>query len=379
MVIAHTLAIPAFAAESGAGSLENFKPQNTYSNQFTDVQPDNWCYGGVKLCYEMGLMNGTSADTFSPNSYLTQAQLAIITARLYHIYTGGTGEIPTLDETQSLAFNSYLYLKQEVGKQVTVTPFNDVAERRWISTFVQVLGDEVFPAINHLTEVPDVQSFSNDEVKARILKLYNAGIIAGSDEYGTFYCLEPITRGAIATILARIIDPAQRMVLNLKDGGPPIVGVLNIDTEDCKNTNAVLDKYEGVHGVDRRITGVMSFSCQQPESAGGAGLLLTIRNQGKSGWLMEGIDFGEGAAPQYEVLFAFIDDVVEEGSRQAIKDMLNKYSETLAKDYSPENGISQEAMNYVKTLEGQTIRYGNVNCNWDFTERTTLKIQTASN
>ena len=51
-------------------------------NPFTDVHPDDWFYDDVMLAYQNGLMNGTSAATFSPDDPITRAQAAAIFYRM---------------------------------------------------------------------------------------------------------------------------------------------------------------------------------------------------------------------------------------------------------------------------------------------------------
>ena len=51
-------------------------------NPFTDVHPDDWFYDHVMFVYGNGLMNGTSATTFSPNEAATRAQVAVIFYRM---------------------------------------------------------------------------------------------------------------------------------------------------------------------------------------------------------------------------------------------------------------------------------------------------------
>ena len=65
MVLA--LNIPAFAAEEDTG--------------FTDVAADAWYARAVMYCREHGLMNGTTATTFAPESNLTRAMLVTILYR----------------------------------------------------------------------------------------------------------------------------------------------------------------------------------------------------------------------------------------------------------------------------------------------------------
>lgn len=57
-------------------------PGTGTGNPFTDVKETDWFYKSVMFVYEKGLMAGTSATTFSPNSNATRAQLAVIFYRM---------------------------------------------------------------------------------------------------------------------------------------------------------------------------------------------------------------------------------------------------------------------------------------------------------
>ncbi len=49
---------------------------------FQDVVPGDWCYDAVRYVFEAGLMNGTSATAFTPNSSTTRGQIVAILYRL---------------------------------------------------------------------------------------------------------------------------------------------------------------------------------------------------------------------------------------------------------------------------------------------------------
>ncbi|MBU5625778.1 S-layer homology domain-containing protein [Oscillibacter sp. MSJ-2] len=82
-----TSCIPCAAADTA------FSKTRAYPG-FSDVVEDAWCYDAVKLCYETGLLNGTSTETFSPNSPLAMEQLMVLSARLYDLRKGGDGVLP---------------------------------------------------------------------------------------------------------------------------------------------------------------------------------------------------------------------------------------------------------------------------------------------
>lgn len=97
-------AIPCGAADTAVPRLREYAG-------FSDVSPDSWCYEAVELCYEAGLMNGTSDTVFSPQSPLTAAQLTVLAARLYDLRSGGTGTVPELPDLTG----SYLRFYDEAG------------------------------------------------------------------------------------------------------------------------------------------------------------------------------------------------------------------------------------------------------------------------
>lgn len=56
---------------------------------FTDVASGSWYYDGVKYACDNGLMNGTSANAFSPNADTTRGMIVTILARMEGVNTSG--------------------------------------------------------------------------------------------------------------------------------------------------------------------------------------------------------------------------------------------------------------------------------------------------
>ena len=177
---------------------------------FADVK-GAWCESYVETVYEAGLMTGKSASTFdiSSNSLLN----------------GGDGVLPAPGEGEEWYQPAIDYLKAHVEDangvgpvlgtrivQMETIPIYAVQNApRWdlVSFLASVLPEDALPPINNITILPD----SADENE---LRFYNAGILNGVDEYGTFLGNKPLTRGAAAAILARIIDPSLRLTFTLK-------------------------------------------------------------------------------------------------------------------------------------------------------------------
>lgn len=191
---------------------------------FADVE-STWCESYVETVYEAGLMEGKSAASFDINGNLTIAQITVITARLHSLLNGGDGKLPAPAEGEAWYQPAIDYLKTHVEDangvgpilgtrivQMETAPVYAVQNApRWdlVSFLTSVLPEEALAPINNISSLPD----SNDEDE---LRFYNAGILNGSDEYGSFLGNKSLTRGQAAAMLARVIDPSLRLTFTLK-------------------------------------------------------------------------------------------------------------------------------------------------------------------
>jgi hypothetical protein len=91
------------------------------------------------------------------------------------------------------------------------TPAISCKRGEFFALLAKVLTDAAttLPEINTVTAVPDCQ----DEA---ILDFYRWGVLSGKDEYGTLEGSASLSRAAAAAMLARLLDPAQRLTLELK-------------------------------------------------------------------------------------------------------------------------------------------------------------------
>ena len=92
-LLAATVAVGAMP--SAGALLDGFTASRTYSNQFTDVPTNAWYYNSVKSAYNLGLVNGSSATTYSPNKEVTIAELYAMASRIHAAYYGN--EIQPVD------------------------------------------------------------------------------------------------------------------------------------------------------------------------------------------------------------------------------------------------------------------------------------------
>ena len=194
----------------------------TYEGQLTDAA-DAWCSEAIQTVYETGLMNGKTADCFGYADPLTEAQSIVIAARLYASLTGT--EIPEPAGDEPWFWPSYALLASlsetvppEIARQLVTESFIKDAHHQdtWRQTFIGTIllvvhaaGLEL-PVLNHLEVRPP-----DTATDTPALLLYHAGILNGTDQYGSFDATGTLTRGQAAAILARLADPAQRLPFTL--------------------------------------------------------------------------------------------------------------------------------------------------------------------
>ena len=206
-LLAATVAVGAMP--SAGALLDGFTASRTYSNQFTDVPTNAWYYNSVKSAYNLGLVNGSSATTYSPNKEVTIAELYAMASRIHAAYVEYSQEYLDTGSHD----NAYSYSD---GVLVANLP----AARWYFACILYAAVDpDEFNQLNHVLSgsIEDIDAIENEEVRDCIYTLYNAGILTGSDAYGTFHPDDGITRAEVATIMARIIDPAQRKTFTLQE------------------------------------------------------------------------------------------------------------------------------------------------------------------
>lgn len=206
------LCLVLYAPAAAADGLGAYKDVKTYrSGMFTDVPTGSWCEGGVRAVYAKGIMQGTSANRFSPNQTVTWAQAVAIAARLHAAYTGNQLPAPS-----ARWYASYLSYVKQAGLLPSTCPEDAQIASRAITRqelaglFSGVLPDAEIPAVNdHSAGVPDSQAAAL-EFRGAIQKMYAAGVFTGKSS-GAFDPAGSATRGEIAVITARLLLPGQRI------------------------------------------------------------------------------------------------------------------------------------------------------------------------
>lgn len=254
LIVLTALPGEAVAEEAESGNLEKV---NTYSGQFADVASKDWYAQYVQLVYEYGLMGGVSETSFAPNSNLSVAEALAIACRLHSLYAGSEMSFPT-ENPWYQPYVDYAHKNKILPDGIAYTFENPVTRADFALFIKNALPDNALPAINefYFPDIPDVYSGStmvevisvlrgegvlefDDAFEAYYLQtigekrlgitenadamnkfeaiysLYDAGVLTGNDQYGTFTPNANITRSAVATIISRVVEPSLRQHISL--------------------------------------------------------------------------------------------------------------------------------------------------------------------
>ena len=195
------------------GSMSNFVKSKTYMpGMFIDVNENAW-YGYnmqkvIANAYEYGLILGTSEDIFEPMSNITIAQAITLAARVHSIYMNGSEDFVQGDPWYQV-YVDYTVANGIIGVG-TFSDYSKSATRAEMAyIFSRSLPSEEFAAQNTVNSLPDV--IDSTPYYSAIIVLFEAGIIGGNDDQGTFYPANNISRAEAAAIISRVILPGTRL------------------------------------------------------------------------------------------------------------------------------------------------------------------------
>ncbi len=242
------LSVSAFAA--GAG-LNNFTRSKTYSGQYSDVSSADWAFSVIKTCYETGLMQG-SDGRFNGSDSLTVAQALVMADRVHQIYNTGANTLQNGDPW----YQTYVDYALTNGI-ISSGEFSDwngrISRADMALVFSRALPSSELAAIKTVYTIPDLSDAPARDRDA-IRRLYQAGVLTGSDKYGTFKPNDPITRNEAAAIIARVAIPSERrsgdILYHVTDGivtfGPPQTNELIKDVQEYGTSYTV--RYSAIVG-----------------------------------------------------------------------------------------------------------------------------------
>ena len=129
------------------------------------------------------------------------------------MYTKDSGQIYVDDELVSIECTDDA-IENGIVQAGDFTSYTAKATRSQMAyLFSRALPASVLPSINNVQTLPDVTG--STKYSQEIFSLYNAGVLTGSDVFGTFKPNDNIIRAEAAAILTRVALPEQRKTVVL--------------------------------------------------------------------------------------------------------------------------------------------------------------------
>lgn len=175
------------------------EPAKPDASKFVDVSKNNWYFDAVQYVLENGLMNGTSANEFSPNADTTRGMIVTILARLDGVDTSGSS--PWYAAGREWAMGAGVSDGTNMEGKITREQLAAMLYR-----YAKLKGYDVSASadISGYTDASSVSSWATDAMRWAV----GAGLINGR----TATTLAPqgnATRAEVAAILMRF---AQKIV-----------------------------------------------------------------------------------------------------------------------------------------------------------------------
>ena len=220
LAMALALTVPAVAAQDSA---DNFVRSRTYTGQFPDLTADSTFYDNVTALYEYGLTAGRADGTFGLRDSLTVGQVVIFAGRIRSLYRTGDAEAGNRayggdGGPVALGYLRYLQAEGVIGTELDEALSTPATRAQMAHVLANTLPEEALPPVHadlvtqayasrrFITDVTEYTPYYQD-----ILDLYRTGVAVGSDATGSYLPDQPITRGAAAAMLTRMVDPALRV------------------------------------------------------------------------------------------------------------------------------------------------------------------------
>ena len=212
IVIAILAALPVYASAKWVG-FDNFTYSGNYiAGQFDDVKGTEWFARYVEDAYNFGFFRGKGENIFDHGGLLTLGEAVTLAARLRSIFNTG---IANFEETVPF-YTVYADYALSYGIIDNHGDYTAPATRAVFAKLVyNALPKDAFPIINDIAEYGICDVVPDDDFSDAVYGLYRAGILSGSDRFGTFSPGSNITRAETCAIMVRLADPATRVSTKL--------------------------------------------------------------------------------------------------------------------------------------------------------------------
>ncbi|MBE6659008.1 MAG: S-layer homology domain-containing protein [Ruminococcaceae bacterium] len=185
--------------------------EEEYVFPFTDCG-GHWGYSYIEASHKMGLLNGTTATTYAPNTDLTVAAAVKLAVCMNILYNGGdpNNDISVGKDVWYSTYMAYALEHGIIDTDLSSRQAEKITRSEYVYMFSRALPAEAFKEINTFAvgDIPDVKS-CNTKYEQAIYKFYRAGIVIGNSA-GEFMPDNTISRAEVATILVRMMDTSFR-------------------------------------------------------------------------------------------------------------------------------------------------------------------------
>ncbi len=198
LILVLVMAISLFPTSALAVSQGELTSVSLASNSFNDVSSSDWFYDAVQNAVDEGLFNGTSDTTFSPNEPMTRAMYVTVLGRMAGIDTSVYSSSAFSDVSADMYYAPYVNWASSEGivngtGETTFSP-NDFVTRaqvaainsRYLTTYNISLGEKTVSTLpSDFSDVPDY-------AEEAVTSLWQHGIFKGSD--GKYFPNNNLTR-----------------------------------------------------------------------------------------------------------------------------------------------------------------------------------------
>ena len=270
-------------AARAAGGMEHFQTAEQYqSGQFIDVAPGAWYAPSVETAYELGLVKGSGAETFSPAGNITVGSDLALACRLHSIYDTGSGTFQQGNPWYQV-YVDYA-VRNGIITQGQFTDYNANATRREFAVILaHALPETALEAINQVPDngIPDVPVGA--EGWEEIYRLYRAGVLTGSDSAGTFAPGSTIDRASVAAIVSRMAVPTLRVTLQQPEPEPEPSVAPVLSPEELKQVNGYVA--DALEYVQNAVQAYGKYDMEQYDFMGDRLAVLNVTNAANWGGL----------------------------------------------------------------------------------------------
>lgn len=222
LLFGESLAVKSYAADHP--STENAPPQ------FVDVREDDWYYDSIKTVYQAGILSGDQTGHFYPGQLMTAQEGCAVLARLHQRHTGN---FAPLNPAEGNGYQIYCIENKIMSQTEAEHDFN---RENFVLFLSRIYDLSTLEQINAISYIPDYDT--STELGQSVLLLYQAGILSGTNAYGSFSLLSWLSRAQCAVMIARLLNPEKRV--KILPGSEPLEMDLNFLTE-----KDVVDDFDG--------------------------------------------------------------------------------------------------------------------------------------